>query len=374
MFQRKLQKIIQQYLFLGKIIIIYGARQVGKTTLVKELLSQYPNKKSLYLNGDNQDLQNRLKPTNYNDLANFLGDPEILVIDEAQRIENIGLILKILHDNNPKIQIIATGSSSFDLANKINEPLTGRSLEFKLFPLSIQEVATNGLEATRLLPKVLKFGLYPDIFVSNETVTRKLLSTLSEQYLYKDILNYDGLQKPKIVQQLLQLLAYQIGQEVSLQKLANSLDINKKTVEKYIDLLEKSFIVFTLGAYSKNLRNEIMKTQKIYFYDLGVRNTLITNFNELNIRNDIGALWENFCIVERVKYNQYNQKYVSSYFWRNYAQQEIDYIEESEGMLNTFEFKYNSSKKTKIPNSFATNYPNHTFEVVNTDNFSKFLL
>jgi uncharacterized protein len=264
MHYRQLQSIIQSYLFQGYILILYGARQVGKTTLVENLLTDYPEKEVTVFSGDDLDVREKLRPTNYSDLRKVVGSPDILVIDEAQRIENIGLVLKIIHDNQPHTQIITTGSSSFELANKVNEPLTGRSLEFVLYPLSISEVSKNGLEAERNLKQVLTYGAYPNIFDSPEKQTEKLLTTLTNQYLYKDILNFEGIQKPQVIHKLLQLLAYQLGNEVSLPELANKLDLNKRTVEKYIDLLQKAFVIFSLSSFSKNLRSELTKSQKIY--------------------------------------------------------------------------------------------------------------
>lgn len=373
MYTRHLQKLIQARLFQGFVIVLYGARQVGKTTLVNQILVENRDKTQTIFSGDDLDIREKLKPTNFESLISQTGTPDILVIDEAQRIENIGLTLKILHDNRPQMQIIATGSSSFDLANKINEPLTGRSLEFILYPLSISEVAKNGIEMARTKDKFLLYGGYPKIYQTNGDLTLQLLKNLTNQYLYKDILQFETIQKPKAIHNLLKLLAYQVGSEVSLEGLANKLDLNKRTVAKYIDLLEKNFIVFQLPAFSQNQRKEIGKSTKVYFYDLGVRNQLIENFSDLNLRNDIGALWENFCILERRKYLEYNQITVSSYFWRNYQKQEIDYIEEKDGTLNCFEFKFNDRKKAKLPKSFAESYPNHTFGVVSGDNWMEFV-
>jgi hypothetical protein len=369
MYYRHLQKQIQDYLFQGYVIILYGARQVGKTTLVEQILKNNPKKTTKIFSGDDFDVRESLKPTNYQNLITQTGTPDILVIDEAQRIENIGLTLKILYDNRPEMQIITTGSSSFDLANQINEPLTGRSLEFVLYPLSVLEVAENGIEMNRAKERFMLYGGYPNIYKSNGDITKKLLKNLTNQYLYKDILQFETVKKPEAIHNLLKLLAYQVGNEVSLEELANKLDLNKRTVAKYIDLLEKNFVVFRLSSYSKNLRKEIGKSNKIYFYDLGVRNQLIGDFSELSFRLDVGALWENFCIVERMKYLEYNQIGANKYFWRNYSQQEIDFIEERDGMLNCFEFKWNDRKKAKLPNSFKEAYPNHTFQVVNQDNW-----
>jgi predicted AAA+ superfamily ATPase len=369
MYSRLLQNQIQASLFQGYVLILYGARQVGKTTLINQLLANNKDKTQSIFSGDDIDIREKLKPTNFEKLISQTGTPDILIIDEAQRVENIRLTLKILHDNRPQMQIIATGSSSFDLANQINEPLTGRSLEFVLYPLSILEVAANGIEMDRAKEKFMQYGSYPNIYQSSGDLTQKLLKNLTNQYLYKDILQFETIQKPQAIHNLLKLLAYQVGNEVSLQELANKLDLNKRTVSKYIDLLEKSFIVFSMTSFSKNQRKEIGKSTKIYFYDLGVRNQLIENFSELRFRNDIGALWENFCILERRKYLEYNQINVNSYFWRNYQQQEIDYIEEKDGVLNCFEFKWNDRKKAKLPNSFKEAYPDHTFKVINGDNW-----
>jgi len=373
MYSRHLQVNIEKYLFQKYIIVIYGARQVGKTTLIQQILEKFPNKTSTILNGDDADVREALKPTSFQYLISQTGTPDILVIDEAQRIENIGLVLKILHDNRPEMQIIATGSSSFDLANKINEPLTGRSLEFVLHPLAVTEIAQNGIEMNRVKERFMLYGSYPNIYSSNGEITKNLLKNLTNQYLYKDVLQFETVQKPDIIHKLLKLLAYQIGSEVSLSELANTLEVNKRTVAKYIDLLEKNFVIFQLSSYNKNLRKEVGKSTKIYFYDLGVRNQLIDNFTELSLRPDLGALWENFLIIERMKRNEYQQISSNNYFWRNYSQQEIDYIEEKDGILNCYEFKWNDRKKAKLPNSFAAAYPNHTFQVINQDNWPEFV-
>ena len=374
MYHRLTQDRIESYLFKGQIIIIYGARQVGKTTLVNNILNKFSNKKALILNGDDLDLQGRLIPKNYKYLQELIGNPDILVVDEAQKFKQIGLVLKILHDNNPTLQIIATGSSSFELSNKLSEPLTGRSLVFNLQPLSILETSQNKLEIDRNVAKQMIYGSYPNIYDLGNDDKIRYLENIKNQYLYQDILNIGIIKKPQVIQKLLQLVAYQIGNEVSLSELSKSLEIDKKTVENYLDILEKTFVIFSLSSFSKNLRSEVAKSNKIYFWDLGIRNSLISNFNELSIRPDLGGMWENFCIVERLKAQSFTGKFANPYFWRNYNQQEIDYIEEIDGTLKTFEFKYNSNKKAKIPSSFATNYPNHTFEVVNKDNFSNFIL
>jgi len=374
MYPRYLKKNIQKNMFQGFVLIVYGARQVGKTTLVKSILDEFSGTK-LYLNCDEINTRLLLEPTSYTDLKNKIGEPELLVIDEAQRVENIGLTLKILFDNNPNMQIIATGSSSFELANKINEPLTGRSLEFTLFPLSITEiVGTNPgykLEADKILPRLLKYGSYPKIVNLPEIGIQPKLETLTNQYLYKDVVEIEQVKKPNLIIKLLKALAYQVGNEVSMGKLANILDCDKGLVERYIDVLEKCFVVFKLDAYSTNQYSEIVKTKKIYFYDVGMRNALISSYPDTDL--NIGGLWENFLIIERMNRNEYQQISSNNYFWRNYSQQEIDYIEEKDGILSCYEFKWNDRKKAKLPNSFATAYPNHTFEVINQDNWLEFV-
>lgn len=368
---RYLLKTLQDNLFQQRILILYGARQVGKTTLIKQLLEEFKGK-SRYYSGDNILITQEFSDRNTAELIDLVKDYEIIVFDEAQRIKNIGLILKQIYDNLPNIQIIATGSSSFDLANKVNEPLTGRKRTFLLYPLSVLELINNGwdkLDIKAGLKKFLVYGLYPQIFNLSLDVAKKDLSELTQSYLFKDILLLEDIKNPELLYKLLQALAFQIGNEVSYQELAVLLKVDQSTVQRYIDLLEKSFIIFRLPPFSRNLRNELVKTRKIYFYDLGIRNSLIQNYNSLELRNDHGALWENFCILERKKFLEYNGIGANLYFWRNYAGQEIDYIEERGGVLNCFEFKYNERKKAKLPNSFKNAYPEHTFRVINQDNW-----
>ncbi len=370
MYTRFLEKTIKENLFQDFILIIYGARQVGKTTLVKSVLDQFSGKK-LYLNCDEAGTRDLLEPTSYTDLKNKIGEVDLLVIDEAQRVQNIGLTLKILFDNNPKMQIIATGSSSFDLANKINEPLTGRSLEYKLFPLSVSEIVGKDpgykLEADKWLPRLLKYGSYPKIINLPEIGIEPKLETLADQYLYKDILEIEKIKKPELIIKLLKALAYQVGSEVSMGNLANMLDCDKGLIERYIDILEKSFVIFRLNAYSGSKYNEIVKNKKIYFYDIGMRNALISDYPDIDL--NIGALWENFLIVERMKFLEYNQISVNTYFWRNYNQQEIDYIEEKGKSLDCYEFKWKNQKKVTTPSGFAKNYSNYTFSLINKNNW-----
>ena len=374
MINRKIEKNIVENLFKGKVIIIYGARQVGKTTLVKKIADDYKSQ-SGYFNCDLISVQDALSILEANRIKNFLGDHNIIILDDAQRIKNIGLILKILIDTYPELQIIATGSSSFDLANEINEPLTGRKIVFNLFPLSVEEImGDNGfLYIDSKLEKILRYGTYPDVFFSEDKEAASKLEEIASSYLFKDILSFDKIKKSSIIVKLLQLLALQVGSEVSYNELASKLGINRITVEKYIDILEQCFILFRINSFSRNLRNEISKSIKIYFYDLGVRNILIKNLNPLDIRNDAGFLWENFCILERIKRNKYNNIFANYYFWRTYDQKEIDFIEERDGKLFAYEFKLNR-EHSKAPSIFLETYKNSQYQTINRENYYKFLM
>lgn len=374
MINRKIEKNIVENLFKGKVIIIYGARQVGKTTLVKKIADDYKGQSS-YFNCDLISVQDALSIPEANRIKNFLGDHNIIILDEAQRIKNIRLILKILIDTYPELQIIATGSSSFDLANEINEPLTGRKIVFNLFPLSVEEImGDNGfLYIDSKLEKILRYGTYPDVFFSEDKEAASKLEEIASSYLFKDILSFDKIKKSSIIVKLLQLLALQVGSEVSYNELASKLGINRITVEKYIDILEQCFILFRINSFSRNLRNEISKSIKIYFYDLGVRNILIKNLNPLDIRNDAGFLWENFCILERIKRNKYNNIFANYYFWRTYDQKEIDFIEERDGKLFAYEFKLNR-EHSKAPSIFLETYKNSQYQTINRENYYKFLM
>ena len=297
-----------------------------------------------------------------------------MVIDEAQRIPDVGLKLKLITDTMPEIQLIATGSSSFELANSVNEPLTGRKWEYKLFPLSFGEMAEHHglLEETRLMPHRLVYGYYPDV-VSHPGDEKEVLKQLSDSYLYKDILMWERIKKPEKLVKLLQALALQLGSEISYNNLAGLLSMDNETVEKYIQILEQTYVIFRLPAYSRNHRKELKRGRKIYFIDNGIRNAILADFNLPELRNDLGALWENFVISERMKYVHYNNIWVNSYFWRTQDQQEIDYIEERDGKLGAFEIKWNSRKKPFLSKSFSNTYPDHTFSFINPDNFAEFI-
>lgn len=307
-------------------------------------------------------------------LRAIVGDAQVLIIDEAQRIINIGLAIKLLVDNYPEIQVIATGSSSFELANRIKEPLTGRKFEHFLFPLSFKELVDHYgyLEEKRLLEHRLVFGSYPEIvFVPGKEIRN--LTLLSDSYLYKDVLAWQYINKPEKLEVLLRALALQLGNEVSYNELAKLTGLNSHTVENYIDILEKAFIVFRLRGLYRNKRNELKKSKKVYFYDNGVRNAIINNYNMPDLRADIGALWENYLMSERMKYTHYHDIFLNRYFWRSRTRQEIDYIEEREGKLFAFEFKWNLKFKYRFPGSFLENYPDHERSIINPDNYDGFL-
>lgn len=369
---RTIQKSVENSLFKGKLVVIYGARQVGKTTLVKSILEKYPEN-SGYFNCDEPDIRSALTEKTSTELKAFFGKRKLIVIDEAQRVRNIGLTLKLLIDNFPKTQIIATGSSSFELSNNIAEPLTGRKYEYYLYPFSLEELKNiySDLEMDRLLERMMILGMYPGILLADADAEREL-KELTKSYLYKDVLQYQHIKNPEILEKLLQSLALQIGNEVSYNELSNLVGIDKNTVASYIRILEQAFIIFRLNPFSRNLRSELKKLRKIYFYDLGVRNVLINNINPLSLRQDTGALWENFMISERLKRNNNHGIDVRSYFWRTKQQQEIDYVEEIAGKLSGFEFKY---KKDKIrpPKPFLEAYPESRVELINKDNYKNFI-
>lgn len=372
MVERFISNIIKLKLWCGKAIILMGARQTGKTTLLKSLFGGEDN--VLWLNGDEADIRDIFDNITSTRLKAIIGDKKVVVIDEAQRIENIGLKLKLITDNIPDVQLVATGSSSFELANKVNEPLTGRKWEYKIFPISFAEmVAKIGLiEEMRMLPHRLIYGYYPDV-VTTQGSEKDILKQLSDSYLYKDILMWEQIKKPDKLLKLLQALAFQIGSQVSYNELAQLCGLDSKTVERYIILLEQTFVIFRLGSFSRNLRNELKSSRKIYFYDNGIRNAIIANFAQPETRTDMGALWENFVISERIKNNNYSGRWCNSWFWRTTKQQEIDYVEEEDGKISAFEFKWNKRAKAKIPTLFIDNY-NSNFSVIHPGNVDEFLL
>lgn len=373
MIRRELEKEILSQLFQKKAIVIYGARQTGKTTLVKEIAVK-SGVEYLWLSGDDYAVREELGKHSISHIKSIIGLSKLVIIDEAQNIDNIGLTLKIIVDNLPDVQVIATGSSSFELSNAINEPLTGRKWEFMLFPISIGELINyNGLIAEKgLLNHRLIFGHYPEI-VTNNGKEKEILNLLSSSYLYKDLFMHQNIKKPQILEKLVRALSFQVCSEVSYNELSQMVGADIQTVERYIDLLEKAFVVFRLYSLSRNLRNEIKKSRKIYFYDNGIRNAVIGNYTSVENRSDIGALWENFFVSERQKYLHYNKKFVNRYFWRTHAQQEIDYVEESDGALKAFELKWNPNKKVKFSKSFTSAYPNNETFLVNPQNYLEFI-
>ncbi|RJQ32669.1 ATP-binding protein [Candidatus Parcubacteria bacterium] len=372
MIQRAIQKRVEDSLFKAKIIVIYGARQVGKTTLVKNIQSKYQENSS-YLNCDEPDIRSALTEKTSTELKAFLGNKRLVILDEAQRVKNIGLTLKLMADNFPATQIIATGSSSFELSNKIAEPLTGRKYEYHLFPFSIEELKSLRAdpEIDRLLERMMVFGMYPAIALA-KTDAEKELKELAKSYLYKDALQYQNIKNPEVLEKMLQALALQIGNEVSYNELADLLGIDKKTVAAYIRILEQAFIIFRLNPFSRNLRNELRKLRKVYFYDLGIRNVLINNLNPLDLRQDAGVLWENFMISERMKRNNNHASDVRSYFWRTKQKQEIDYLEEAGGELSGFEFKWKNDK-ARIPKPFLEAYPKSKVKLINKNSYHGFV-
>lgn len=376
MIKRELKDSIISACFKKKVIILIGARQVGKTTLLREIIEEF-KVPSIWLNADEEDILSGLTAAGTStQLLQLIGpNNKLVIIDEAQQVPEIGKKLKLIHDTNPEIQIIATGSSAFDLQNKTEEPLTGRKTTFYLYPISYRELTNNTsqLEAKRLLETRMIFGSYPEI-INNPGHEKEILIEIAQSYLYKDILQLESVRKPGHIDKILKALAFQMGNEVNFNELAKTVgNIDVATIERYLDLLEKVFVIFKLPALSRNLRNEIKKGKKYYFYDNGIRNVLINNFTLPDLRFDKGALWGNYLISERLKNNSYTKNFVNSYFWRTHDQAEIDYIEEQDGVLNAFEIKWNN-RKSRFPNSFLEAYPEHTTSLISRQNFEDFLI
>jgi len=371
--KRTLETQINRWMRRNKIIIIYGARQVGKTTLVKKILEEEKGN-GLYINCDRLDIRQLLEEGNISRIRSVFGEKGTVVIDEAQRVKGIGLTLKVLHDEWPELQVIATGSSSFDLANQLREPMTGRTVSFMLYPFSMEELTPlfPAIELEEKIPFLMRYGCYPDIVQRNEADACELLANLSDAYLYKDVLAFEQLKKPDLIISLLQLLAMQLGNEVSRNELAVNLRVTRETVNRYIELLEKSFVIFRLRAFSRNLRKEITKKEKIYFYDVGIRNSLISRYNPMEFRDDIGGLWENFLIIERLKMLHNHGVRRNRYFWRTHDKKEIDYIEEYDNRIDGYEFKWTKDKCRK-PDLFLKTYKNSSISLINRNNFRQFV-
>jgi len=366
---RQIEQALENDFFKGKIIVLLGARQVGKSTLIKMLPSCNENR-TLWLDGENADVHLLLKDANIERLKQLTGNHKVVVIDEAQKIDNIGSILKLFADYLKDIQVIASGSSAFELRNSLNEPLTGRKFEYKLFPISFSEMTQNTsfLEEFRQLPQRLIYGYYPEI-VTHSNDAERLLRFLSDSYLYKDIFLFKGIKKPEKMLELLKLLAWQIGSEVNYNELSKTLKLDNLTVESYVEMLEQAFVIYKLPAYHTNQRVELKKSKKIFFNDLGIRNALINDFRPVEIRNDAGDLFENFVINEFRKQNEYKQIHANLFFWRNIDQREIDLVVQKNNVLQTFEIKWNPQKTARLTKSFSNIYGETKFQVVNRDNF-----
>jgi len=371
---RELNSIIKSKFFKGKAIVVTGARQVGKTTLLKQLVKE-TGLSSIFLNCDEVEVRNSLENANFERLKAIIASNKIIFIDEAQRVKSIGLTLKIIVDNFTDVQLLVTGSSTLELATGIKEPLTGRKFEYNLFPFSLAELVkhNNLIIEEQALEKRLIFGSYPDA-LNYPGEEKELLLNLTNSYLFKDILSLANIRKPLLLEKLIQALALQVGNEVSYHELGQIIDSDKQTVEKYVDLLEQCFVIFKLPAYSKNLRNEIKKSKKIYFYDNGIRNAVIQNFSALALRQDTGALFENYMISEYIKKSNNQRKFAKYYFWRSFQQQEIDLIEEVNGNINAIEIKWNENKKVKFPTTFTDAYPVNDTIVINRENYTSILL
>ncbi len=365
MIDRYIESQILKSLDDGFVTILYGARQVGKTTLANKILAGAAS--GLYLNCDDPAILSRLQSQSLAGLRAIVTNADMIVIDEAQRVENIGLTAKLIHDQMPEKKLLLTGSSSLDLANKIKEPLTGRSREILLYPLGLKEVANNIIEADGYLQRLLVHGGYPGLWMLNEAEAAAQAREIANRYLYRDAFALGTIYDQTVIDNLLRLLAHQVGSEVSYSELAGNLEVSKETVMRYIDLLEKAFIVFRLPQFRKNQRVQVGRLRKIYFYDLGMRNALIDDFGPLELRGDVGALWENFVLVERLKKNQADQRYTRSYYWRSRDKQEIDLVEESGGKIVAFECKWN--KQPRIPRGFTAAYPDITVVGITKNDF-----
>ncbi|MCI5664458.1 MAG: ATP-binding protein [Mediterranea sp.] len=373
MIGRLINQSVAADFFQGKVIAVLGPRQVGKTTLLSQL--SIPGTETLWLNCDNIDDSQVLEGQTTTGLQQLVGNKRYVVIDEAQRVKNIGLTLKMMADTfRDRVQVVVTGSSSLELSNQIYEPATGRIFKYRLYPFSLAELSQHYSvrEERRLLEQRLIYGCYPEV-VTHPDHAKRILTTIASNYLYKDLLSYNGIRKPEVLSRLLQALAMQVGEQVSYNELSRLIGIDRATVESYIDLLEKCFVIFRLPSYSGNLRTELRHNRKIYFYDNGIRNAILSNFAPLNLRTDAGALWENMMLSERVKHNAYRQSYAQIYFWRTQAQAEIDFVEIEDGAMQAFEFKFNPKKLPRAPKAFTDTYPEAVFQVITPDNYTSFV-
>ncbi len=377
--KRAVSEKLKQQLEAGKVLVLYGPRRVGKTFILENLAEEWENSETIkYLNGDRSVVQDGLSGKNANKLINFIGkDITLLIIDEAQYVPNVGLNLKILVDEFPELKIIASGSASFDLAQKVGEPLTGRKKTILLYPVSVQELieTKDRVFYREVFEQHLIYGGYPELFRKNSSSEKRdYLLELIDSYLFKDILSLQDIRNSRKLNDLLTLLAFQIGNEVSLSELGNKLDLHKDTVARYLDLLEKSFVLVNVRGFSRNLRKEVYKNSRWYFWDNGIRNAVINNFNLLNKRDDVGMLWENYVVTERLKKQEYAAIHSNNYFWRTYDQKEIDWVEERQGNLFGYEVKWSPGSGVKPPKDWSQAYPDAEFEVIHRDNFIDFVL
>jgi predicted AAA+ superfamily ATPase len=371
MFARTIENIIKKKINSGKAIVVVGARQVGKTTLLNEILK---DKDFLFLDADDPSTRSLLQNPTTEQIRTFIGEHRYIFIDEAQRIPGIGLTLKIITDQFKGVQLFVSGSSSFDLGNELNEPLTGRKWEYELFPISWEEYENEigFIKSEQQIENRVIYGFYPEV-INNQGNERETLKNLVNSYLYRDILAFSDIRKPEVLEKLLQALALQMGNEVNYNELSQLIEINKITVQKYIDILEKGYIVFRLNSFSRNIRNEIKQNRKIYFYDNGIRNMILGNFSPLDLRVDKGALWENFLVSERRKQNLYKDTFAKMYFWRTKQQQEIDLVEEIGGRVTGYEFKWNAKQKVRLPKTFIESYKAEQ-KVIDRNNFREFVV
>lgn len=370
MFTRIIENSIKEKIGSGKAIVVVGARQVGKTTLIKKILE---NKEYLFLDADDPTVRELLTSPNTEQIRTLISENNIIFIDEAQRINGIGITLKIITDQFQDVQLFVSGSSSFDLGKNLNEPLTGRKWEYELFPISWDEYENKlgFLKAEQQINNRLLYGFYPDV-LNNIGKEPEILKNLVNSYLYRDILAFSEIRKPEVLEKLLQALALQMGNEVNYNELSQIVGINKITIQRYIEILEKGYIIFRLNGFSKNIRNEIKRNRKVYFYDNGIRNMIIGNFQPLDLRLDKGALWENFLISERIKQNLYKNTFAKTYFWRTKQQQEVDFVEEKDGSIVGYEFKWKAKGKTKLPKIFMKKYSTQ-IKIIDRDNFRDFV-
>ncbi|MFH1564647.1 MAG: ATP-binding protein [bacterium] len=375
--KRQAYNLLKEKLQENKVVLLYGPRRVGKTTLLEQIKEELKNKENIkFVTGENLIIKNELSAQSIEKLKNFIGDSSLLIIDEAQKIPEIGLNLKLIVDHIPKIKVIASGSASFALAQKVGEPLTGRKKTVHLYPVSVKEIIDfkDKTYYKEIFESYLIFGGYPELFsLKSEKNKREYLGELISSYLFRDIFEIEQVKNPKKITDLLTLIAFQIGKEVSLTELGNSLDLHADTAGRYLDLMEKAFILVNIRGFSRNLRKEIAKTSRYYFYDNGIRNALINNFNSLNLRNDVGQLWENFIVMERLKKQNYKQIFSNNYFWRTYDQKEIDWVEERDGKLFGYEIKW-GDKKVKEPKIWKETYNNAEFQVINQENYLDFVV